>query len=271
VTAVPGYGVGFSGLTPPDDLGSLAALAEEAGYDSVWVSVLADRTDPVDLLRIVSEATTTVEVGLGLVPLEAFKPRPLADAARRTTDRRINIMIGAGGVRTGAAKAVAAAVEELRLRAPQAEVGPGGYGERVLGTARRGAGGILLNWSSPEHARQAASLAFGGGTDGPARPRVHVYLPTAVGSDARQTLDRQLHAMAAHDYHREHQRAWGRDRLGLALADAYTSGRAELGRTIVGFRPHHVVILPVLGLARPPADTVRDLAPAPAAPSASEG
>lgn len=266
MTAVPGYGVGLSGLTPPADLGSLAALAEEAGYDSVWVSVLAGRTDPVDLLRVVCEATTTVEVGLGLVPLEAFKPGPLADAARRTADRRISIMIGAGGVRTGAPKAVAAAVEELRLRAPQAEVGPGGYGERVLGTARRGAGGILLNWSSPEHARQAADLAFGGGTDGPARPRVHVYLPTAVGSDARQTLDRQLQGMAARDYHREHQRAWGRDRLGLALADASKSGRAELGRTIAGFRPHHVLLLPVVGPARPLAEIVRDLAPT--APSA---
>ena len=93
--------------------------------------------------------TTTLEVGLGLVPLDAFPAGQLAPAARaysrpcaRRTRRRSASARGAG--------VLARRRRGLPRRAPTSASASGSYGAKVLRAAGPWVDAALLNWMTPE-------------------------------------------------------------------------------------------------------------------------
>lgn len=213
-------GFACSGALAPDEIAATAADAERLGYSSLWMTVLRDVSRPVDMLAAALDSTATIEIGLGLVPLDAFDPAQLATQVAQVP-RRVIVTLGVGLRRAGAADFWAAGAATFRRHAPGVRLGVGGYGPEVLRAGGAYADAALLNWTTPDRVRWAARQ-IGAGARAAGRPTVpspiYVYVPTASGGDAATELDRARLAMASHDYHRKHQIALGpHPSLGLAL------------------------------------------------------
>jgi alkanesulfonate monooxygenase SsuD/methylene tetrahydromethanopterin reductase-like flavin-dependent oxidoreductase (luciferase family) len=202
-------GFACSGALSLEEIAETAADAEALGYACVWITVLRGVTNPVDVLESALRATAEIEIGLGLVPLDAF---PAADLAGRLADApaRATIGLGVGQHHRGAAAFWLAGAAEFRTCAPGLRIAVGSYGPRVLQAAGACADSALLNWMTPERvdwaARQLDIGAHAGGRPDSVRP-IYVYVPTASGPGAKQQLHGALRAMAAYEYHRRHQAA----------------------------------------------------------------
>lgn len=198
-----------SGALALTEIAETAADAEALGYACIWITVLRGVTNPVDVLESALGATTGIEVGLGLVPLDAFPAAALAARLAGAPARAI-IGLGVGQHHRGAAPFWLAGAAEFRRHAPGLRIAVGSYGPRVLRAAGACADSALLNWMTPERvnwaARQLEIGAHAGGRPDSVRP-IYVYVPTASGPGAKQQLDGAMRAMAAYEYHRRHQAA----------------------------------------------------------------
>src|SRR6185436_3856292 len=59
------WGIGVPGALGAKAIGSLAALAEQSGYQSFWFNCVAPDADPAALLDAALASTKTVDVGVG--------------------------------------------------------------------------------------------------------------------------------------------------------------------------------------------------------------
>jgi alkanesulfonate monooxygenase SsuD/methylene tetrahydromethanopterin reductase-like flavin-dependent oxidoreductase (luciferase family) len=214
-------GFAISGLTEPERIRSLATAAERLGYDNFWITVRAGETDPVAVAAAALEATERVEVGLGLIPLDAFPAGPTARSiAALPMAERVVVGLGVGGHVEGAAPFWSEGATQFKASAPDLKIAVGSYGPQVLARGGALADAVLLNWMTPERVRWAVDRVDGGAEAvrrKPPRP-VYVLVPTAIGPAAREAVDAALLAMRARAYHRRHQEEMGAaEELGLAV------------------------------------------------------
>jgi alkanesulfonate monooxygenase SsuD/methylene tetrahydromethanopterin reductase-like flavin-dependent oxidoreductase (luciferase family) len=203
----PARGFVCSGALPLAEIADTAAEAEALGYSSLWITVLRGTTDPAAVLDAALGATERVEVGLGLVPLDAFPAAQLAPAVATAPGRAI-VGLGVGLRHDQAATLWQAEAAEFRARAPRVRIAVGSYGPLVLRAGGSCADAVLLNWMTPERvrwaARQVDSGAHAAGRPHPPRP-IYVYVPTAPGEDGADQIAGALQALARYEYHRRHQ------------------------------------------------------------------
>lgn len=187
-------GFGAVSTLPAAIISELAAVAEACGYRTFWTNDTPDG-DGLDAIGVAADATASLRLGVGVVPLDRVPPEQLA--ARITglglPMRRVVIGVGAGAA-PGAPARVRRAVEVVRA-ATGAAVVIGALGPRMAHLAGEVADGVLLDWPTPrsaaatlEHVRRGARAA------NRPQPPVAGYVFTALGAAGR----RQLWAEAAH-------------------------------------------------------------------------
>jgi Luciferase-like monooxygenase len=254
-------GFACSGALQPREIVELALAAESRGYDSFWITVIRGVTDPVAVLRDALNATSQMDIGLGLIPLDAYA---VEDIAPRLADvgARAIVGLGVGRRRAGAARFWREGATEVRRRAPGIRIAVGSYGRQVLYAGGGLADAALLNWMTPERVRWARRELARGARDvrrAAAPEPIYVYLPTTEGPGARSTIDGALKQLAGYDYHRRHQAVLGfNPDLGLAL-DAAAPARV---RTPDYGRGAQTVIHPLGADAESHAAILRRCAPA---------
>jgi Luciferase-like monooxygenase len=254
-------GFACSGALQRREIVELASAAESRGYDSFWITVIRGVTDPVAVLRDALNATSQIDIGLGLIPLDAYA---VEDVAPRMTDVAARAIVGLGVGRrcAGAARLWREAATEMRRRVPAIRIAVGSYGPQVLHAGGGLADAALLNWMTPGRVRWATRELARGARDvgrAAAPQPIYVYLPTAVGPEARSTIDGALKKLAGYDYHRRHQAVLGvNPDLGLAL-DAAAPARV---RTPDYGRGAQTVIHPLVADAESHTAILRRCAPA---------
>jgi alkanesulfonate monooxygenase SsuD/methylene tetrahydromethanopterin reductase-like flavin-dependent oxidoreductase (luciferase family) len=187
-------GFGAVSSLPAVVISELAEAAEACGYRTFWTNHTPDG-DGLDAIGVAADATTSLRLGVGVVPLDRVPPEPLAAriAGLDLPMRRVVIGVGAGAA-PGAPARVRHAVDVVRA-ATGAAVAIGALGPRMAHLAGEVADGVLLDWPTPgsavttlAHVRRGARAA-----DRP-QPPVAGYVFTALGAAGR----RQLRAEAAH-------------------------------------------------------------------------
>jgi alkanesulfonate monooxygenase SsuD/methylene tetrahydromethanopterin reductase-like flavin-dependent oxidoreductase (luciferase family) len=232
-----------SGALSIDEIAESAALSEELGYRCFWVTVLADKTDPSEVLAAALAATSDIEVGLGLLPLDAF---PGAESGRQLAtiadSGRVTVALGVGRHFSAAAMFWLAEATAFRAAAPNLRIAVGSYGPRVLRAAGTVADAVLLNWMTPERVEWAVAQVDSGAVDaGRPVPRpVYVYLSAATGPGARPAIDASLESYRAYAYHRRHQAA-----LGGATVGVVADSPADVEPALAPFGDAVAVINPV--------------------------
>lgn len=186
MTTNPGsLSLGLTGTLPPDLVAEVAAAAEDAGFDAMWVNDIPGG-DSLAALGAVSRRTTRIALASGVIPLDRKPPATiLAALDEHAVDRdRLILGIGSGAAASGQLALVRSAVADLRAGFD----GPiviGALGPRMRRLGVTAGDGILLNWLTPAAARAAAEEAHA------LRPaaRVALYVRTALDPAAHGRLE----------------------------------------------------------------------------------
>jgi alkanesulfonate monooxygenase SsuD/methylene tetrahydromethanopterin reductase-like flavin-dependent oxidoreductase (luciferase family) len=178
----PRRGFGVEGAVAPEIIRELAPAAEEAGYATFWVNDEPDG-DGLATLREAAAVTTSIRLAVGVIPLDRQGPERIAariDALDLPIDR-LAVGVGSGGA-AGGLERVRAGVVALR-ELTTAEVIVGAIGPRMCRLGGEVADGVLLDWASPEYARQVMAIVTeAAGAAGRPRPWLGAYVFTALGA-----------------------------------------------------------------------------------------
>jgi alkanesulfonate monooxygenase SsuD/methylene tetrahydromethanopterin reductase-like flavin-dependent oxidoreductase (luciferase family) len=240
-------GVGIEGNLGPRNVAELARLAEAEGYASLWFNVHKWEAAPIEALQLALAATTRIDIGIGVFPLDAF---PIAEitprlvAAGASTPRAI-IGIATGQIMQGTLKITEAAIATLRQALPQARIATGGYGPKILELGGRLSDVVLGNFMTPDRLRWLIShVEAGAKAAGRERPQIYLYHRAAQGKDAVQRLRQEMTNYRRYPVHQRHQESMGfPDRIGVAAqssADIATqlAPYEGLGQVVLKPLPH---------------------------------
>jgi alkanesulfonate monooxygenase SsuD/methylene tetrahydromethanopterin reductase-like flavin-dependent oxidoreductase (luciferase family) len=196
-------GFALNAGVPAEVVRQTARTAESLGYGSFWVNY----PGPVDGLAVLAGAvpeTTRIDLGVGVVPLHTRPPDAIVAAIRANALPLDRLLLGVGSPNPAALARVRDGIgalrQHLRTRLYVAALGP-----RMCRLAGEIADGVLLNWLTPEHARQSAEwVREGARAAGRTVPRLAAYVRVALGpggADRLATEGRRYAAIPAYADH----------------------------------------------------------------------
>jgi alkanesulfonate monooxygenase SsuD/methylene tetrahydromethanopterin reductase-like flavin-dependent oxidoreductase (luciferase family) len=146
-------GFGIAAATLSSLVGPLAAAAEAQGYDTFWVNDTPG-SDGFEALERAAEATSTIRLGVGVIPIDRRPPDTIVEAIeeRGLPRERLIVGVGAGAELYGSLDNVRSAVQLIRHEAG-VPVAVGALGPRMMALAAREADAVLLNWLTPRQAK----------------------------------------------------------------------------------------------------------------------
>lgn len=185
-------GFGVAAAISPDVIRAAAQLAESLGYHSFWVND-TPQGDGLDALAEAAMVTTTIKLGVGVIPLSR---RPADQIVRqlRTLDGsrggvarlpvdRLWLGVGSGAGGAGAMQRVLDGLETLNREA-NTTVFISALGPRMSRLAGQLADGVLFNWLTPEFAREANEwVREGARTAGRPVPILASYVRVCLGEE----------------------------------------------------------------------------------------
>lgn len=179
-------GFGVAGALPLDTIRTLAPAAEAAGYQSFWVNDTPNG-DGLAALRAAADATSTIHLGVGVIPLDR---QPADVIARRVHELELpqeRLLLGIGsGNPVGGLQRVRDGATMLEDRL-EALVIVGALGPKMCALAGGSADGVLLNWLTAEYVAPSAAFVDQAAQEaGRPRPLILAYVRTAYGPGARE-------------------------------------------------------------------------------------
>jgi alkanesulfonate monooxygenase SsuD/methylene tetrahydromethanopterin reductase-like flavin-dependent oxidoreductase (luciferase family) len=185
----------------------LAVRCELLGYDSLWSN--DEPTAPgLEMLAHFAAAAPQLDLGVGVLPLDRYRPAQIAADIDRLglNPARLWIGIGSGQLRShlDVVRQAAAALRELlpqETRIVVAAMRP-----RLCRLGGAIADGVLLNWMLPTQAARARRWVRDGAEhEGHAPPVIASYVRVAVGSGSLQRLrDEEGRYRVINEGHRKH-------------------------------------------------------------------
>jgi alkanesulfonate monooxygenase SsuD/methylene tetrahydromethanopterin reductase-like flavin-dependent oxidoreductase (luciferase family) len=182
--------IGIHGRTPAETVRALAPRIERLGFRALWINDLPGG-DSLDGLRVAAEATSTLRLATGVIPLDR-RPAASLDLGGVPAERAT---LGLGSGR--AAKPlglVRDALDELRGRTG-AELVLGALGPKMRRLAAERADGVLLNWLTPRDAAAAHDELRA--ASGERATRSILYLRSITDPAARAALEREAEGYEA--------------------------------------------------------------------------
>lgn len=146
-------GFGIAAATLASLVAPLAAAAEADGYETFWVNDTPG-SDGFEALRRAAEVTSTIRLGVGVIPIDRRPPDTIVKAIADIglpIDRLI-VGVGAGAELYGSLDNVRAAVMTIREDAG-VSVAVGALGPKMVALAAQEADAVLLNWLTPRQAK----------------------------------------------------------------------------------------------------------------------
>lgn len=211
-------GFGIAATAEEDRARTVAAEVERLGYFSIWTNDIP-KADGISTAAVMAEATLTLPVGIGVVPVDRRPPVEIATEIERWGLPLDRLMLGIGcGQSSKPIAAVRDAVEQLReLLGPDLHLGISAMGPQMCRLAGRIADFVLFNWMVPERIKWASERvnAAAAAKDPLAPPpRTLAYVRVATNPLAEERLYKEA---AKYDsmpaYHRHFQA------MGVPLAE----------------------------------------------------
>lgn len=182
-------GFGLAGEAPVDTILRAANGAEQAGYESFWLSQPQDGSTLL-ALQVVAHGTSEIRLGIGAIPFTRMGPEQMNHEILELLLPLKRLRLGVGsGTGAGSLERLRHGVESLRsLIDVEIVVAP--LGPKMCALAGEIADSVLLNWLTPEHAATSiAWIAEGASKVERKLPQVASYVRCALGDDARPKLE----------------------------------------------------------------------------------
>ena len=220
-----GYGV--SALINQEMIAPLAQAAEKDGYSTFWVNDVPGGNG-LEQLQLAQSATNSIRLGVGVLPVDRWSASSIVDEVTRVNldPERLLIGIGAGTLHKGSLDATGEVANQLITRLP-VRVLIGALGPAMCRLAGTGSHGVILNWLTPDAAKDLGQLTRNGAASvGNPAPEVIAYVRTAADPRAQWRLEKEANSYEGYPaYHRHFQR------MGVAgLETAVNGSPAEIVR-----------------------------------------
>lgn len=191
---VSDLGFGVAGALDHDVLRVVARRLEAEGFRTLWINDTPDG-DSLAALAVAAAETTRLRLATGVISIDRRPPEEIIDAVRGHRLPEDRLILGIGGAAkprplSRVEQALGALRSDLECRLMVGALGPK---MRRLGAER--SDGLLLNWLTPEGAREAVADQDRDAA-GAAKTGVEacLYVRTALGREAgdrlRQEADR---------------------------------------------------------------------------------
>ncbi|WP_261166590.1 LLM class flavin-dependent oxidoreductase [Microbacterium sp. Marseille-Q6965] len=171
-------GYGITGSLGLDVVRAIAPELERVGVSTLWVNQPGRRGDALAAMAAAAAETTSLRVASGVIPVDLYPARELAARVRELglPGDRTTIGIGASAKPSPLTTAGEAAA---RLRADLGmPVVIGALGPRMRRLGVTEADGVLLNWLTPDAARDARADRDADDPDG--RTQLALYVRTGL-------------------------------------------------------------------------------------------
>lgn len=195
IAAARAWGVGTEGRLGASAVARLAVVAERVGFDNFWFNSPRFGESPVDVMRLARDATSSIEIGVGVVPLDRFPADGLSVQALSGDCARLILGLGSGGRSIGAIDLVTHGVETVRAGSPSLRVALGGKGPKMMALAGRSCDAVCLSMVSAQEAARAVSASVDAAKDaGRETPTAYLYHRIALGSGAENRIRAEMAA-----------------------------------------------------------------------------
>lgn len=184
-------GFGVTGVLDHEIVRELAPRLENAGFRSMWFNH-AGSGNALESMKVAADVTSTLRLGSGVIPVDKL---PASEVVAQFKDLdlpsdRVVLGIGASSPPsplTTIRKATTTISSELDVPVVYGALGP-----KMRRSGVRDADGVLLNWLTPDAARQAMADKERDleDMDGK-RAEVSLYIRCAVDPDAHPVLRRE--------------------------------------------------------------------------------
>jgi alkanesulfonate monooxygenase SsuD/methylene tetrahydromethanopterin reductase-like flavin-dependent oxidoreductase (luciferase family) len=168
----------------------LAARCQELGYHSLWSNDEPGESG-LETLAHFSAGAPRLELGVGVLPLDRYRPAEIAEEIERLglDPAKLWIGVGSGSLRPQI-DVVRRSVAELRELLPEGTcIVVAAMRPRLCRLGGAVADGVLLNWMLPAQAAQARRWVREGAEEaGRDAPLVASYVRVAVGAGSGQRL-----------------------------------------------------------------------------------
>ena len=184
------YGFALFAATAPDIIRTCAREAEAAGYRSFWVNH-PGKTDGLASLAQAASATTRIDLGVGVIPLNTRGPESIVEGVKAQKLALNRLLLGVGSPNPGSLQRVRDGVAALRA-ALQTRVVVAALGPKMCELAGEVADGVLFNWLTPEHAKASVELVKQGASKARrSPPRMYSYVRLSLGAEALPTMQQE--------------------------------------------------------------------------------
>ena len=204
-------GFGVAGVLDPEIIRQLAPVLESLGFHTIWINDTPEG-DSLAGCATAAEATTTLRVATGVIPIDRRDAADIvADVRRRRIPAvRLTIGIGSGRAPHGLGR-VRTTVAELREKAdPATTISVGALGPRMTELAATLGDDVLLNWLTPAAAKtSSAEVASAAGAAGHPTPRVTAYVRVATDHGAIERLRIEAEQYGSYPSYAAHFRRFG--------------------------------------------------------------
>lgn len=187
---------GIAGSLAHDVVREIAPLLEQAGFSTLWVNDTPDG-DSLESLAVAAAATSSLRLATGVISVD----RRSSDEIIATVGRlelpqpRLTVGIGSSAPPSPLGR-IASSIDTLHAGL-SCDVMVGALGPKMREIAVTRGDGVLLNWLTPDAARQAVQdMEPGNGKRGPDASRAALYVRTALGHPARKRLEAEAERYA---------------------------------------------------------------------------
>lgn len=218
-----GRGFGITANTDTTVAANIARLVEEWGYSTIWTNDSVTSGDGIEVAAAMGKATSSIRIGIGVIPIDARPPALLALLVKETEIPFDRMVVGIGaGFSERPVAAVRAAVAELRrLLGAGAKIGVAAMGPKMCAAGGQIADLVLLNWMTPDRIRWARQIINRAGS-----PEVAAYIRSALGPNAAEVIAQEAGRYSMLPHYRRHFEAMGIQPgdVGIAIEDPSFAG-----------------------------------------------
>jgi alkanesulfonate monooxygenase SsuD/methylene tetrahydromethanopterin reductase-like flavin-dependent oxidoreductase (luciferase family) len=214
-----GRGFGVTAAVDHDVVGALAREVERLGYSSFWANDIPD-AEGLTSLAAAAHATTRIQLGVGVIPLDQRSPAHIAQRVRELGLPLDRLWLGVGsGNRRQALTLAREGVTQLagELGAP---VVVGALGPRMSALAGEVADGVLFNWMTPQYTARVGQLVLDA-AEAASRPRpaLMAYVRCGLLPAAEARLSQELERYSGIATYERHV-----ERMGASVREACVTG-----------------------------------------------
>lgn len=175
-----GFGVPASG--DESLISELARKAEQLGYAQFWVND-TPAADGLLAARWAADATETINIGIGVLPLDRRDPVSIANDLQRHALPIERTIVGVGaGFSPHPRRTVADGVQEIRkLLGPDIILATAAMGDRMMALGAAIADMVLLNWVTADWLTYSTTVIRGGEAAGRAPAKMAAYVRVGAG------------------------------------------------------------------------------------------